>query len=382
MTASPGRKRISCSRPGKKKIEPVKLFPALRTLVFWASLLAALPLIVACLSYYFLAAAIPILDALGILVPWLVGGNLVVLVVGAILLSRRAVLVSLVALAGAFLSFGTLLEIRLPAPPGPPPGLHVLSFNVRNFSDGRYVGDEDPENRIAGFIAAEDPEVVCLQEFSIRKQKAFRQYPYQYITPYASGKATQAIFSKYPIAGRGEVRFPDTGNNTLYADILMGSDTVRVYNIHLQSYHIEDRSFLLRNYGIDFIRRLHDIAKRHHQQARLVKAHLQTSPYPAILCGDLNATAYSHTYRILKKGMTDTFREKGSGWGITFYLSGRYPFRIDFILADARFKVMAHRNYPDRLSDHLPVSAWLAPAGEHPAIDGIGRDVDQQAKAR
>ena len=96
----------------------------------------------------------------------------------------------------------------------------------------------------------------------------------------------------------------------------------------------------------------------------------------------MNATAYSHTYRILKTGLKDSFRERGSGWGITFYLSGRYPFRIDYILAGKGFGVLGHRNYPDRLSDHLPVSAWLAPAGEHPAVDGIGQNVDQQAQAR
>ncbi|MCO5725446.1 endonuclease/exonuclease/phosphatase family protein [Robiginitalea marina] len=356
----------------------MKLFPLLRTSVFWFGLLAALPLWLACLSYFFLAGAFPILDALGILVPWLVGGNLVVLFAGLVLRSRRAALVSLVTLAVAFLSFGTIREFRPHKPLGRESGLHLMSFNVRHFSDGRYVGDEDPENRIARFIEAENPQIVCLQEFSLRKKKEFSRYPYQYLTPYSSGKTTQAIFSKFPITGRGEVRFPDTGNNALYADILIGPDTVRVYNIHLQSYNIEDRRFLLRNYGLDFIRRLNDIAKMHLQQARLVKEHLRSSPYPSILCGDLNATAYSRTYRILKKGMTDSFRERGSGWGITFYLSGRYPFRIDFILADERFEVLGHRNYPNRLSDHLPVSAWLTPAGEHPAIDGIGQDVDQQ----
>jgi endonuclease/exonuclease/phosphatase family metal-dependent hydrolase len=316
---------------------------------------------------------------LSIITPWLMLANFVLLAFW-VLVDRRKLWIPLLALGLAVWSFGIVYQFEPNIGNMENQGIHIMTFNVRSFRDSRYVPRRDSDNRIAAFIAREDPDIVCLQEFSRIKQREFKQYAYQYTTPLFSEKSNQAILSRFPIVGQGEVRFPDTGNNTLYADILLGPDTVRVYNVHLQSYNIGSRRFLFRNFGVDFIRRMHATSKRHLQQARLVKEHLRSSPYPSILCGDLNATAYSHTYRILKRSMTDSFREKGSGWGTTFYLSGTYPFRIDFIMADPRFEVQEHRNYPDKLSDHLPVSAWLAPAGEHPAIDGIGKDVDQQGQ--
>ena len=62
--------------------------------------------------------------------------------------------------------------------------------------------------------------------------------------------------------------------------------------------------------------------------------------------------------------MQDSFRKRGSGWCTTFYLSSRFPFRIDYIMADDSFEILTHRNYKVRLSDHLPVMAILKPKGQ------------------
>lgn len=48
-----------------------------------------------------------------------------------------------------------------------------------------------------------------------------------------------AMFSKYPMIARGDVMFEAQGvqdfNYCIFADIVKGADTFRVYNVHLQS---------------------------------------------------------------------------------------------------------------------------------------------------
>ena len=214
------------------------------------------------------------------------------------------------------------------------------------------------------FVAGVDPDILCFQEFNSRRLKDFEQYPFRFLTPRGSGKSSQAIFSKYPILDQGQVLFPDSNNNTLYADVNYLGDTLRIYNVHLQSYQIRSHRFLWRNYGRDFLKRLYSVALKHREQARLVRNHQVASPYPSVICGDFNATSFSRPYRILSKGMQDSFRERGSGWGATYYLNQWLPYRIDHILASSQWEVLAHQNYEVRLSDHLPVMAILKPRGE------------------
>jgi hypothetical protein len=51
-------------------------------------------------------------------------------------------------------------------------------------------------------------------------------------------KTGSYFFSKFPIISQGNVIFPDSKNNVIYADIKKGKDIIRVYNMHLQSIKI------------------------------------------------------------------------------------------------------------------------------------------------
>ncbi len=322
-------------------------------------------LLLACLAYF--TSPFPLLDALSILVPWLVIGNLIL--TGLLIFRKnRIVFLPILTLLIAFVSFGSIYKWGSKPDMKTEEGIRIMTYNTRSFGDGRYVSRYDIENKISSFVLSEDPGIISFQEFNNRKRREFEHYPYRFITPASMGKSTQAIYSKYPIVNTGFIEFPDTGNNCIYADVLYKEDTLRIYNVHLQSYNIGSRRFLWRNYGIDFLRRLNSVAKKHREQAQLVREHREASPYPSVICGDFNATPFSHTYRILKGNMQDSFREQGSGWGTTFYLSSRFPFRIDYILSDDRFEILSHQNFQVRLSDHLPVMAILKPKGEEPAV--------------
>lgn len=321
-------------------------------------------LLLACLAYF--TSPFPLLESLSILVPWLVIGNLIL--TGLLIFRKnRIVFLPILTLLIAFVSFGSIYKWGSKPHMKTEEGIRIMTYNTRSFGDPRYVTRSDKENKISSFVKGEDPDILCFQEFSNRKRRQFEHYPYRFITPASMGKSTQAIYSKYPIVNTGFIEFPETGNNCIYADVLYKEDTLRIYNVHLQSYKIY-RRFIYRNFGMDFIKRLRSVAKQHREQADLVREHRDASPYPSLICGDFNATPFSHTYRILKGNMQDTFREQGTGSGSTFYLSSRFPFRIDYILADDRFEILSHQNFQVRLSDHLPVMAILKPKGEEPAV--------------
>jgi len=85
---------------------------------------------------------------------------------------------------------------------------------------------------------------------------------------------------------------------------------------------------------------------------------MASSPYRNIVAGDFNNNQFSSVYFNLKRDLKDTFLEKGSGYGATINF-WRFPFRIDFILVDPSFEVVAHQNYDIDLSDHEPIMASI-----------------------
>ena len=53
-------------------------------------------------------------------------------------------------------------------------------------------------------------------------------------------------------------------------------------------------------------------------QAENVRAEIEKSPYPVIVCGDFNDVPNSYPYETIGRGLQDAFVKKGSGIGRTF----------------------------------------------------------------
>ena len=94
------------------------------------------------------------------------------------------------------------------------------------------------------------------------------------------------------------------------------------------------------------------------RQVDQITAHKSKCPYPVVLSGDFNNTAYSWAYHQLKTGMTDSFIQAGNGLGKTLTLK-YIPMRIDFIFADKTFIFTDHKNYNIKYSDHEPIMATI-----------------------
>ncbi|MDG3581349.1 endonuclease/exonuclease/phosphatase family protein [Galbibacter pacificus] len=236
--------------------------------------------------------------------------------------------------------------------------LKVMTYNVRVFDVYKWIGKDGVFDDILGVIKQENPDILCLQEFYYTKEKAFKFYPYRFVK-YKTKETGQAIYSKFPIINKGSLNFPNSGNNAIYADIVKDNDTIRVYNLHMQSFHInpQDEEISQENSG-RLARRMGAVFSKQQIQTNIFVSHKEKCPYKTITCGDLNNNQYSAIYNQIKGNDVDTFDEQGSGTGKTYYFK-YFPFRIDFILVDEAIPVISHKNRYELLSDHYPVISQL-----------------------
>jgi hypothetical protein len=115
----------------------------------------------------------------------------------------------------------------------------VMSYNVRLFNLFEWLPDTDVVTYIRTFINDKNPDILCIQEYSNGAQIDLKVYPHRYIFMQGNKiKSGQAIFSKFPIIDEGNMKFPNSSNSVIFADIKKGKDIIRVYNMQLQSIKI------------------------------------------------------------------------------------------------------------------------------------------------
>lgn len=245
----------------------------------------------------------------------------------------------------------------------------VMSYNVRLFNLFEWIENKKVGDSILSFINEENPDVLCIQEYSENAKVDFRVYKYKAV--FMEGekiKTGQAIFSKYPIFDQGNLHLLQNGNNVTYADIRKGNDTIRVYNMHLQSIKItpdvneisEHVDAINKQKSQQLFIRIRDAFKKQQQQAEILVNHKKACHYPIIICGDMNNSAFSYVYRSIKGSLNDCFEESGTGFGQTYKFK-YYPARIDYIFADKKMKVKSFKSFSNfENSDHFPIMARLS----------------------
>lgn len=245
----------------------------------------------------------------------------------------------------------------------------VMSYNVRLFNLFKWLDKSDVPGEILAFINDKNPDILCIQEFSSSAVIDLKVYRYKYIKMEGNKiKTGQAIFSKFPIINQGNIIFPKSNNNVIYADIKKGKDIIRVYNMHLQSIKIspdvheisENIDVINKDKSQMLLIRISKAFKQQQQQAELFKKHEKLCEYPIIICGDMNNSAFSYVYRNLKGTLKDTFEEAGKGFGATYKFK-YYPTRIDYIFVDEKMTVKTFDSFSKfEYSDHYPIMAQLS----------------------
>jgi endonuclease/exonuclease/phosphatase family metal-dependent hydrolase len=336
-----------------------------KTMFFFNIVLAVLTFIAYVLP--FLAPKLfPILSVLTLVLPLFLILNAMFFAFWAIQLKRQVILSALVLLMGiTFINkFYKFSSVNLPESEK---DFTVMSYNVRLFNLFKWIDNDHVVKDIRTFINDQNPDILCLQEYSESAHIDLKVYPYQYVMMQGDRiKTGQGIFSKFPIIDKGKLEFPNSNNNAVYADIKKGIDTIRVYSIHLQSIRITPDVDEINNEGaIDqkksgiIFRRISKAFRAQQQQAEIIMNDKKECPYPIIICGDMNNSPFSYVYRSIKGKLNDSFEEGGNGFGQTYHFK-YYPARIDYIFSDPKMKVKNFKSFPDfNNSDHYPIMTRL-----------------------
>ena len=265
------------------------------------------------------------------------------------------------------------------------PSFEVMSYNVHTFNSSAFYKDKKPRkvaDEIINCVARHPADIKCLQEFyhldkstifnSINKINYKGEYNY-FITPFTeqlrseTGFLGMAIFTKFPIINTGEILFERRSlNKGLFADIVIKTDTLRIFNIHLKSLNINADSLFdaaeyqeIKQEYTNVYQRLKKGFIARGTQTSVIEKAIRDSPYPVILCGDFNDTPYSYAYQQIRKYLDNAFEEKGSGFGFTY--NGRSFFnllRIDNQFYDKKCKIYEFKTLNSiKFSDHFPITA-------------------------
>lgn len=328
-------------------------------IVFYLNVISAIALLISCIVPYTDSVSLAFLS---LSVPVLVLANLIFFVYWVLKRNLR-ILLSTAVLVYGYITMGSFIKFETEtAPIDEATSMKLMSYNSLGFRSKEDVWGISAGDSIIKFITKENPDIISFQEFDERKmgKDHFKKYPYSFID-HEMGKpqtgVLQAIFSKYPIIDSGVLDFPGTTNSAIFCDIVYRKDTLRLYNLHLQSLSIRPKSIKRERSDKLFVR-LRKSFKRQQDQSEIVREHVNSSPFKSIISGDFNNNQFSRVYFNLKGDFKDSFLEKGTGFGTTINF-WRFSFRIDYILVHPSFEVLAHRNYDINLSDHEPIMASI-----------------------
>lgn len=330
-----------------------------------------------------------ILPFFGLAYPIILVVNLILLIIWSLFRSKWAIYTLVVILIGGKLHFRAI-AVNIWQSSKKENELKIVTYNVRLFDvyNPDLEAAKSVRNKIFSYLRNEKPDVLCIQEFyrqdqptrfptidsiySIMGTKIYHERSAH--TRRANQNFGVALFSKYPMIARGDVMFDSQSstdyNYCIYADIVKNQDTFRVYNVHLQSIRLQSEYYLVdsgdplsnlteQSTIIYILKKLHIAYLKRAEQARRVAEHVNTSPYPSIVCGDFNDTPMSYTYNQFNRKLTDAFRNCSFGIGATYI--GKLPAgRIDYIFHSPELTSYDFKIQEEELSDHRAISCTIA----------------------
>jgi endonuclease/exonuclease/phosphatase family metal-dependent hydrolase len=316
----------------------------------------------------------------GLAYPYILLANILIVIAWLVALRFEA-LISAVVIAIGFSHFSNYIKLTNPSG-GKSNTYKVLSYNVRLFNYYETRNGVYSSKRIFDFLRSQNADIICLQEFfilgnpDIEKEAMLKSLGGKYNAHFKLFKVSSnkyygiVTFSRFPIINKGEIIHNNSSSLSIYSDVIIQQDTIRIFNNHLQSFmlkrmsksFVDELSSSENRVMMDEVRSLSISLKRgfvsRSLQAQLVKSQINHSPYPMIVVGDFNDTPVSYAYRKIRKGLEDSFVTSGYGAGFTY--KGNYPpNRIDYILYDKRLVNSYFEIKKIRYSDHYPIVAYF-----------------------
>ena len=151
---------------------------------------------------------------------------------------------------------------------------------------------------------------------------------------------------------------------SVWVDLLVGDDTIRIFNNHLHSTaitvhddkYLSDHQFLTDTAGGAKIKNIF----RRFRDNTIARA-LAATPGCKIGCVDFNDTPMSYASRVIAQDLDDAFRASGKGYSYTFR-GFMDVLRIDYVLYSEDLECLDYQVlYDVDLTDHDPVVVRLRP---------------------
>lgn len=322
-------------------------------------------------GYYVDPRTTPLLALMGLGYPLLLLSNLLFIAYWAFK-AKRQFWISLLAVVLSWGQLTTFYRIKTKTLVPDKETLDVMSFNVRMFNRYQWLEQDSVAANIKNLVDQAQPDILFIQEYYTYQETPSFNLPYSYIQATNDGKNYGlAIFSNYRIVRTGRVMYKSPGmtqnDEFIYADLVIGSDTVRAVNTHLASVKLDYRDYaLLENPNAEpqeevkkglftiLERILHAFERRAHQVDILLQF-MEETHLPVILAGDLNDTPSSRAYRRITHILEDAYVAAGSGFSST-YTRMPIPLRIDHLFFSQGFTIYDHEVLDEvKLSDHYPI---------------------------
>ena len=367
-----------------------------RSFIKWVfiilTFLASICLILSYAAYYINPEKVWYMAFFGLAYPLILSVNILFMLLWLILL-KKYMWIPLITILVGFSHVLSILQIRSGEQVPVSGSFKIVSFNVHG---GTEYSKNPSQNgnlpSLINFIRDQDPDILCLQEFYLKRKDsiyALKEFAdsigmkyFYFNNYYLKRKRTRiealVIFSKFPIIRKAFLQFDHSSTFAIYTDIKIKDEIIRVFNVHLESFQFgqDDYTFYsniaeaetpktpLKEGSMKIYLKLRKSYELRAKQVDKLRSDINKSPYPKLVCGDLNDTPTSYSYQVVSKGMTDAFKESGSGiFGNTY--RGNFPsFRIDYILTDKKFEAYKYMKHPVDFSDHFPISTFV---NIHPA---------------
>ncbi len=247
--------------------------------------------------------------------------------------------------------------------------INIMSYNIKEFTPYENIYQEEDlylfDKKYNALIEEEDPDILCLQEFSERGNELKELYPYHVLSSRLEDKAVRPLLtlSKYPIIDHYTIKIKGNYTNNLCTDIVIKQDTVRVINLHMESLtlrkksikkDLQDSTLFVTDRYLSVYNRLTKGFDLHYDQINTISQEIKKSPYPVILCGDFNNTPFSYEYSKVISNLNDTYIYKGNGIVDTYHLIP-IPIRIDYVFTSPSIEINSYEVIEKKISDHYPV---------------------------
>lgn len=262
-----------------------------------------------------------------------------------------------------------------------PGTIKIMSWNAHGMGIYNRPRDKQFDKDLLEFIKNEDADILCLMEYPTPRADFMKPFTQKIVdnNDYKEFRFKDdnilskivflgtAVFSKYPLKNYTAYKLSEY-IYLVQGDVeLPGGATIRMFFVHLNTFGLSDHDKahieeMKNNASVDdidssktFLSKLHHGFVRRSKETDIAANIIAQSPYPVVLCGDLNDLPGSYTYMKLRGNRNDAFVAKGTGIGRT-YNQIIPTIRIDHMFYDpSALKIVGFQCPKTTLSDHNPV---------------------------